>query len=318
MSKLKHINYLEKQYPKGLDLVYMDYSNNLDNSSDVLEELLRTGCSDEILEWFIDTKWESIDEVISQYEDELSERERQEMIDWLYDHDTCDVEKELLKNTEDKLFFIETDIIMQIFNDYDNESRKQQAKLLKPFVKNETQKKELEYIQLEQFYQAPLSFYFYLSPRDLFDELHKNESKYIIIRHCYIANVDRMNGSNNICNNAVFDIRIEKAKFLKSFGVDDNKNNGYGWGRIANQTNYTEAVVFATDCRQKECIEVNPYFSEEREREQILQENWDKTGRCRKGDFDTNFNRHSGEKVYENVPMNCGTRCSNCGTFWID
>lgn len=313
------IKWLEKQYPNGIDLTYINY-NDVFEEMETVEKVLK-GQDEDTFEWFFENQFESIATVQREYEEEhdieeLSETWQEIMREWLYEHDTSDPIKDMLKNTGDKLFFIETTDESESYQYADDQETwdKHVNDIIKKYAKTPEQEKEIKYVLGNQFYGAPISFYFHCSLTDMYDALGKEE-KYITVHGAYFSTIDRGQGSNWLGENAVFDIQIDKDVFIENLMLDDNKSNGYGWNSIAGQTSYDTAGITVDNKRDKDILLIEPEMSVDMKREKELQENWDKTGTCTKGDM--KWERHKGEKPYSN-DYPCGNTCETCGTFWVD
>jgi hypothetical protein len=311
------IKWLESEYPRGLDLVYIDYRDSYEDMAQ-LQRVLKDG-ADEFDAG--DYSYETIDEVMKNYlreseADELSDEVREAMQEWLQDHDTSDPQRELLKHTGSKLFYIET-------RDYSNQNEaintgtdpRDYKKLVKKYGKTDAQAKAVKYVLDNQFYGAPVSFYFYADVEDVYNVIHGKNSKYIGVSGAYFSTVDRVQGSNWLGEDAIFTITIPREDLIKNVYLDEAKGTGYGWGEIAGQSGYDDAVVCAIATKTKGSILVQSETSEAQAREARLQAHWDKTHTCTAGDM--NMKRHAGEQPYRNE-YPCGNKCTACGTFWVD
>lgn len=310
-NEVEAIEWLKKEYPKGLELVYIDYRDCFENMTK-LQDVLKTG-GDADIDWQADAQYETVGEVIKNYQkeikaDEISDDVQEAMRDWMFEHDTSNPIKQLLKNTNDQLFYIDT-------LDYSEEDKKNWMRLKNKYGKTDEQKKEINDVINEQFYGSPVSFYFHTNPLDVYEAIHNNKDKYILIDGAYFSTIDRMQGSNWLGEKGIFKIAIEKQLFIENFYVDSAKDNGYGWGNIAGQTGYDKAGIFTLNTVKKGYQKIKTETTEAQKREKMLQDNWDKTHKCIRGDM--NWNRHTGEKPYKNE-YPCGNTCEACGTFWID
>ena len=308
------IAWLKAEYPNGVELVYVDYNDSYDKNLDELQKILKGDSDDFDESWIFDSQANSITEITENYkkengQDELSDEMTQDIADWLYENDTSEIRKQLLRNTSTKLCFLETE-------DYANEGNdpKEVAEMIKKYAKTPEQKKEIETAFREQFYGAPVSFYFHADPSDIFDAIN-SPAKYILVSGAYFSNIDRVQGSNWLGEKAVFDLVIPREDFIKNFRLDEARGAGYSWQEIAGGCGYDEAGVSGIDKPTKNAVLLTPETSEEVLREEKLQKHWDETKTCTFGDM--NQDRHSGKLEYKNE-YPCGTRCSKCGTFWID
>ena len=94
-----------KDHIKHHELIYVDYRDSFDENLDVAQDIIDTGHSDKIWDWFIDSESDSCGEILKeiQNEFELSEDFLEEHADKLRDiiYDTCsnDPVPDLCRNT---------------------------------------------------------------------------------------------------------------------------------------------------------------------------------------------------------------------------
>ena len=307
--------WMEKEYPHGVELVYVDYRDSYDENIEGLANMLRDGWSDTTDDWRIEASDECISDAQRRYESEvlndegISYGELLEIQDWLQDHDTSTPEIDLLKHTRAQLFYIETP------DTHEPQNEKDEKALLKKYGKTPEQKKEIDYVLRNAFYNAPASFYFYAEPLDVYKALHESTSKYIQVAGAYFGTVDRAQGSNWLGEDNCFNLTIPRDCFLANVYLDGEKGTGYGWGTIAGRCSYDEAGIASTDTKRNGFLLVEGTTSEAQLREKRLAKHWDDTKTCTAGDM--NMSRHIGPTPYNN-DYPCGNRCEACGTFWID
>lgn len=310
------IDWLKSEYPRGVDLVYVDYSERYEDGN-TIEEVLKDGYPEDE-NWIWESQDYSITDILERYQKEfdidmISDEVDQEMRDWLHDNDTSTPTEDLLKNTGSKLFYIETvDEVYAFSGTCEEDYKKQKQDMIQKYAKTEAEKKEVEYIFSESFYSAPVSFYFYADVSDIYKAIHNEKGDYITVNGAYFSSVTRGNGSNWIGETGVFKISMKKQDFIDNFYADNAKGNGYGWGSIAGQTEYDDAGVYAEETPSGLLIETST--SEAQKREKKLAENYAKTGKCTSGDM--NWSRHKSHEYINDFP--CGNKCKDCGTFWID
>jgi len=309
-SEVEAIKWLEEEYPRGIELTYIDYMDRFEDAKE-LEGVLKLGYFDGGDDWLVDGQYESVQGVIRNYRDEigvdLSDEVQEAMSDWLFDHDTSDPVMGLLRNTSRQLCYIETP-------DHSEEDKSNAGQLLKKYGKTAEQRADIKYVLSNQFYGAPVSFYFYADMERLFDAINRGKGKYIRVEGAYFSTIDRIQGSNWLGQEAIFALTIPRKDFVEALFLDKAKGNGYGWDEIAGQAEYDDAEVFATDTNKRGSILLAPEISEDQKREARLQKHWDEVGECTFGDM--NFSRHK-DKPYRNE-YPCGNKCVKCGTFWID
>lgn len=314
------IAWLKAEYPKGVALHYVDYNDNLNEHAEVIADLIADGYSDKIDEWYIDDYYaeqEIMENYLKEIETdaiELSGSVTDAMREWLQENDTSNVQKDLLRNTSEQLFFIETEDTAEVYGDT-SDAIEQMQELKKKYAKTDEQETEIEHNLTEQFYSAPVSFYFYADVAKLVEAIHSNTEPYIVIDGAYFSTIDRVQGSNWLGDKGIFKIAI-KREDVEKIKLDKAKGTGYGWDSIAGQSSYDEASVYSMAELKPDTLIVDVYESEASKREKRLVENWEKTKTCTAGDM--NYNRHNkaDQHYINNFP--CGTKCDKCGTFWID
>ena len=312
------IAYLAAEYPHGIDLVYIDYRDQFEDMTK-LQAVLKDG-GDDVFEGNDDGSYESIMEVLKNYKesegaDEISDEVEDAMREWLYEHDTSDAVRQLLKNTGAKLCYIETpDYAEQNAAINTGCDPADARRIIRKYGKTAEQKKEVARVLGEQFYGAPVSFYFYADVEDLYNVLQREQSKYIEVIGAYIGTVDRVQGSNWLGDNALFTISVDRKRFMDSFYLDQADGNGYGWERICGGSSYEDCQVNGMDKVRAGSIRIKAETSEAQKREQKLAAHWKKTGECTAGDMNTS--RHASAPYRNDYPA--GNKCEKCGTFWID
>jgi len=313
-----------------MDLVYIDRGDSMDENTDGLASMLREGgLYDTHSDWIADAQYEGAQYIVEEYEKTLEDREDDEdredenrdMREWLYEMDTSTPEMDLLRNTSNKLFFINTPDGFEKhshLNEDGNYCDGNNAKtLIKKYARTGEQTKEIQDTCDESFYDAPASFYFSADPSDVYRGLwgEGNEgAKYIQIDGAYFGTVDRSCGSNWLGQNNCFKIVIPRECFLANVYMDEEKGTGYGWGDIAGRSGYDEAGICAVNTKKHGYLKIEGTTSPAQLREKALADKWSREKVCTAGDM--NINRHK-EKPYSNV-YPCGNRCTACGTFWID
>lgn len=117
IEKQKHIEWLEKEYPRGAELVYIDYRDSIEDAKQREELLQNPNESYSIIleDWYTDAQYERIDYILDEYKAqndicELDEDMVEEMRDWLFENDTSTPIDDLLKNTGDEYLYYETGI----------------------------------------------------------------------------------------------------------------------------------------------------------------------------------------------------------------
>lgn len=317
-NKEEAIEWLKSEYPHGLDLIYVDYNDQYHDMTS-LQRLLKEGWEANDEDWQGDADWETRNQVKENYKkemetDEISEEVSEGMDEWLWDHDTSNPTKDLLRNTGRKLCYINT---TSNSISAGNTGCGNIPELVRKFGKTTEEKAEIKAVLNEQFYEAPVSFYFYADVEDLFETLHGKDSdkwKYIHIDGAYFGTVDRIQGSNWLGEKNLFKIVMKQDDFIRNFFLDEAKGTGYRWNEICGGSRYEDAGIFGSETRKKDYQLIETEVSAEQEREENFQKKWDKEKTCSFGDM--NMKRHEKTEYINEIP--CGIHCRVCGNFWID
>jgi hypothetical protein len=309
--------WLEAEYPRGLDLYYVDYRDSLDDNPKIMMQLVRDGYSEKLDESMLDyDNSYTFDEIEKNYlasledVDEISDDLREYIRDWCYEHDTSDYQKDLLRNTGAQLFFIDTGV--EVY-----ENNKNLSAIIKKFGKQDERKiSAIKWLGNEQMYHSTIAFYFHADPSDIIDALHRQEGDYIAIDGAMIANVTRGNGSNWVHDDNIFQLVIPKKAFIANVYKDDEAGTGYGWHSICGDWNRDECRVTSQTTKT---IKGYSYIEGETSLTTIKEQEYTKTwdsgrGKCTLGDM--NITRHKTTEYINEYP--CGTHCKECGNFWID
>lgn len=307
--------WLESEYPRGIDLYYVDYSDSLDGNTQAIMEFVREGYSqtldESIFDYDLSYVWEEIERnylhSLGGDVDELSDDLRDFIREWCYEHDNSNYAKDLLRNTDRQLLFIDTGI--EAYENCEN-----LAELKRRFGKTEAQKHAIEWITKEQMYHSTISFYFYVDIADVVEAVHLTDGEYITIDGAMIGNVTRGNGSNWLSDDDVFKLVIPKKAFIENVYADKEEGTGYGWHSICGDWNRDGAEVNSSKTKKHGYLYIEGETSLAQLQEREYDKKWKETGTCTFGDM--NINRHKDTPYENNVP--CGNRCTACGTFWID
>lgn len=312
MKKIQ--NWLTKEYPYGVELEYVDYQNDLD--PDHIQELIKTGNIEDSWDWFIEQRDQYTDDIIKEYEKDnnikTNNEEKEFITEWCQNNDTSNSMKQLLKNSGHQLFYINT-------IDFLEEDKSNCKQIIKKYGHTKEEKKDINFVLFEQSYDAPISFYFYADPQDVYDAIYKSKSAFIAIDGAYFSTISRDQGSNWLGKKGIFRIAIPKKNFIANVFLDEAKGTGYGWGEIAGPSydSYTEAGIFNSTAKlikQHKYQIIKTEITEEQIQEQRFAKKWAETGECSFGDM--NIKRHKDISYENNYP--CGNKCNTCGTFWID
>lgn len=317
-------NYLQKSY----ELVYIDYRDSLENSYDKIQEAIQTRdlqpIYEETDEWFIDSRYDSVDYILKELKEDL-ERDyedcengniekfikdnRRELTEIILERDNSDPVKDLLKNTDNPVYFYDTgyEIVDSVF---DEEAYQENIRSIEEAfkIKYDDYKKEIDELIINASYGGRLVIYF---REDVMKMINTEEFNTITFKNPVIAAINTYNGSGSdtILNDHEFSLPYDPSNLFVEETI---------------KYNYTYAVCGMSDSW---CDSTDVSFSKENNGETIersklhaelgvegLYNQAYKGGKCTFGDMD--MNRHRNTYYDNNFP--CGTHCKDCGTFWID
>lgn len=322
---------VKKEYPRGVDLVYIDYSDSFDEDKKAMEELAQTGFIESFFEnndWTCDSQWEGIrcikENVFTEEEqEEIDEDEelKQAFDDICYELDTSDPLKDLLHNTCKRYFYYDLNLEIEAgfgndgFYEYqkekwpESEARKIANKLRINYKKH---KQELDLMVGQASYGGQLVILFVADPEDLWGE----KGKFIKFKNNYsICIMDRGQGSGDHTELKIPELVFE---FKRENLHDDIGDSGYSYSNEVCGLCMGEETDFSWTNKQRKTdkiikIQTNKEAEELREREENFEKIY-KEGKCSLGDM--KYSRHKETEYINNFP--CGHKCKACGNFWVD
>ena len=317
------IAWLESEYPRGIDLIYIDYRDSIEDPKK-REEILQTPEEAyEIIDgnsWTGDAQYETINEIEKNYKnkieaEELTEEVSEAMRDWCFEHDTSDPVKDLLKNTRDEYMYYDTGLSFESL-EYGNDQDKDIIKRVKTIAKKlkidyEKHAKGLRLMVDQAYYGGQLVVLFENNIGNFM-----TDAKYIeFYKNAEICLMDRGSGSGDhtkINETLLFEFKRENIH-------TDKGDNGYSYsgdvcglvggimndGVLTNKKDNLKVIKITTNEQRKE----------QREREARYIASWNNgKGKCTF--LDMNMERHASTPYRNDYP--CGSKCSICNTFWID
>lgn len=319
-----------KEIQDNQPTIYWDYNDSL--SEDQINTILtkKDGIIDvenEIwemnIDYICDLERETIKNALCQFENELRDKlytdyeEYTDVVDIAYDdfmddlRDYVEVDfdfDQLIKNTGDQVFFYDTGIYIGDYTCSMKERLKDVKQGLKIKLKDKEDDNKLEQMILDAGYGGRLVIYFNKSI-SYFTYISK-ELNTIEFSDITIAIIDNSNGSGA-------DTYLGTSLKLP-FDLDNVfhcKSTSYSYtyevcGMYSDWCNTTNVKLLKS--KSKKSIEhssLNEHMSQEAEYRKKYQ-----AGGCTPGDM--NYTRHRNTTYINNFP--CGSKCLNCGTFWID
>lgn len=313
---------LEKEYPRGVELIYIDYRDDLSESLNELNKSIQAndiyeGFESDSADWWGDSQYESIDYILKEQftEEELENwgiDGRQDLQDWLTSHDNSNPTKDLLQNTGNKLCFYDTGLEIP---EYPQGGTFNSDKFLARHAKRIAKKLKIDYTKHEKTlcslvanasYGGQLVILFYCRPSDLFSDDKDNFIRFKGKVHLCIS--DRAQGSGD--TEDVDD--IVALPFNRQNLWIDAAAGGYTidsvFGFYLPAFDYTPELFRIKNSRKPEATKLQ-------EKKKVY-DAWDadlKKGICHFND--PRYNSH--DTVYRmDFPM--GNKCKRCGRFFID
>ncbi len=321
---------IKAEYPKGVDLVYIDYSDSFDSNDKAMEQVAQTGFIDDFeMDWINDNQWETIKELKKQLFNEEEQRQIEEdedlrcaVNDTFYEIDTSDPIKDLMKHTHRRYYYYDLDLEIEdsTYNDgfwdhqkekWDTVNAKRIAKKLR--ISYKKHKKDLLSLVNNAGYGGRLTILFVADPMDFYGEI---KAKYIKFKDNYeICIMDRGNGSGN---NETLNIKELIFEFKRENLHDDEGDTGYSYsGDVCGLSKGDTATFQFTNNIKKSDKIIKIQTNEEAEayrKQEAIYEKIFKEGKCSLGDMKQS--RHREIEYINDFP--CGQKCKICGNFWID
>lgn len=309
--------------PKRVSLYYVDYRDDLSNSLDKVQAAIH-GDHEELDEIFMDwDTWDSVKYVLNELKDDLQstfdidEYEAQDILDEyedelrdeIYNRDDSTPLKDLLRNTGRQIFFYDTGMEVGGYTDDLNERIKDCKKALKIPQKNKEFDSKLSLMLQQASYGGRLVVYF---RDDLDDWINLDEKKNIIhfSGKVVVAVIDNMNGSGDDTTiNHSFSLPFNRENLF----LDRTISYSYTYdvcGMCSDWCDSTEVTLLKRKIRKKaEKSSVNDHIEREKKLDEVY-----RNGGCTF--LDMKYSRHRNVEYINNFL--CGSKCKDCGTFWID
>jgi hypothetical protein len=318
--------------PERVSLYDVDYNDSLDDHTDVLQECIHERSKDKLYEktdeWYEESPFSAFEyydkeikssienafDVDSEEAEEIFEELESEIRDELYNRDDSNVIKDLLRNTRDFAMFYDTGYEVPegswAWDDKQiNRELKDIKRVLGIKIKDTTWDEQLGMMVRQASYGGQLVIYFCEGVED-FLEIGE-QFNMINFRNAHVAIIDTYHGAGDHCHLSGSDITLP----LDTSNLYICKAVKYSYTHdvcgMYNDWCAGTSVQFLTKKTRR--VAAKSSLAAQQEREKQYQETYRKGG-CTAGDM--NFGRHRNTEYINHFP--CGTKCKNCGTFWID
>lgn len=317
----------EPYLPEHVCLYYVDYDNDLDDNTKILQKCIENNnlypISESIDDWWEFPEGHYLDDMQKAMENDDMEWDddwRDEIIEALREKDESDPVKDLINNTSDLHCYF--DLGYDVDEPFGAEEEEQEeeidgiCKVLK-IAKDSSMREKIAGIYYNASYGGSLRIYF---PAGLMTLLSgngwdgsKQDFESIKFKGKFrVVIIDTMNGSGDFEDDIELDVEYEFDRSLLGVSEDDH---------------YSFEEIFGDDCGIKHCetptfekkaeaetVHVeNETLRQEREKQQLYNDNF-KAGKCTFGDRD--MNRHRDIEYVNAFP--CGWHCPHCGMSWTD
>lgn len=316
----KAIAAYKEEWPKGQDMVYIDYRDDLTDKQ--AQEIIQIGYSEDLENgsWIWESQEDSYRQILPEIarltgfrEEDL--RNDDSLRDEIISNDTSNPMKDLLRNTSRKAMFY--DLEFDDEGDNVDERSKQIAKVLK--ISYKKYQKELTELTANAFYGGRLCFYWYGDIEDLLP-VENPDFKYIRIEDPEICIMDRMNGSGHSVK--FQGLRIEADLKRKNIWLD-KEAPGYSYGydvcglsmdAMENQVRLGMKTISKKEGyvkleKSKKETELEKHAKKEKKWDEDLKENI-----CHVDD--PRYDSHDFE--YFNQPPMCRHECKRCHRIIMD
>lgn len=314
--------------PTSTTLVYVDYRDNLDEQTELIQQCINEGTFDalyeEVTEWYRDTEWDGLSYYLTELKSDIEstfnlddatdimEQYEDEIRDEIYNRCDDDILKDLLKNTRSLVAHYDTGYEMEggSWKWSDAEVRLERIKIKKFLqIKDSYFDSNIDMMISQASYGGNLLIYFQIDDLQEFID-NFNGTKSIKFFDAHIGIIDHYNGSGDITD-------LPRHEFILPFNKDNvflEESIKYNWtysiaGMVSDWCESTQYEFLTEDVGKIQTSTTNNLLKQE----QTYNETY-KNGLCTFGDMD--YNRHRNKEYINNYP--CGTKCKDCGTFWID
>jgi hypothetical protein len=320
--------------PNYVSLCYVDYNENLSRNIDSLQVCISENSWDKLCEELDEYLCESQQANLDSYKNELKNdiifkfnvddeeaydlvcnKYRNEIEDTLYERDSSNAVKDLLRNTNKFSCFIDMGLHIEEGSwQWERSEQTHRLKKIKRKLNIESNKwdNDIRLMLSQASYGGQLVIYFYESVENLVTDDAKKNWKSVIFTNPAIAIINTAEGSGDHTH-------LQGHKFTISFNrknlfIDRYFKYNYVSAVCGMSQDWCEKAVvkFSFDSIRGRKSVLSPLAAEalkDREYDLIY-----KQGKCTFGDMDSRRHRD----VYYRNDYPCGNKCPHCGTFWID
>jgi len=305
---------------KNYELIYVSNDDYFEDAKDI-ERIIQDGTSDFLFEdadWCRDSQYESVRYLIDELEKEhgeISDDEKEEIKEYLEEHDVSDPAKQVMKNTPKRYFYYSLGIEVENHDAHVCCEEGCAEKVVNEIMKAlRTRNPETKRSVREVVYNAGYGGNVVLLFEDDMEYLLNNGKIIEFGPKTEICIMDRMMGSGH------------SAPLNTKIAVEFNRQNLHcdegapGYSFTGDVCGMTRGFMDGCQIRDKKSSDkvIKTQISEEEqsrmEREKEYERKWREEKKCTAGDM--KISRHKDTPYRNEYP--CGSKCTECGTFWVD
>lgn len=321
---------VKKYLPEHISLYYIDYSSDLKHSPNLIQKCIDandfSAIDEFVYDWFDNPTGYYVDNIRHEMRkdncEELLDECLDEVVDYLYEHDTSDPVSDLLRNTGDLTFFYDVGVECDhgwhsdfLCSPWRNESIAQTAYKIRRKLgieKDSQQDKQIRSVLENSYYGGFLRIYFRARLNDLINDSEFDTIKFKGKVALAVYNPQEGAGDFEFIEvDCALPFNRENLAVSESDRYSIEKTFGMfsGWCQEGSKPIFAKAPKL----KRKVKLKYKSPAYEMRKQEQKYKDTF-KAGGCTFGD--TNISRH--RDVYYRNDLPCGLKCPHCGQFWID
>ena len=320
-----------KLIPEKVYLTYVDYNDSFDEHEDLMQECVANNNMDSLFEkvwdWFDDSEWQGTCEVMNELrgdlerlydEDEVTlfmELNEEELREIIRDRDNSDTVKDLCRNTREQCFFYSlgeefsagwcmtpSDLARERFRI---------RRLLGMPRKDEGYNKFLDELLQNASGGGELRIYFMADFNKLITDTDEDFKSVHIKGNVEIAIANSWEGSgHNIDLPLDFKLPFKRENLF----IDSTVKYSYATDVCGMSRDWCDGTIFIPSAEEYTKASLSASLMGNKVKGDAQLDKTYREGSCTFGDM--NYSRHQKMVYINNYP--CGSRCENCGTFFVD
>lgn len=322
----------EKYIPTYVSMYYVDYRDNLNESSELLQKCIERNnlfaISENINDWWDYPEQEYLNEIERQMEADGIDFDYDwidEIRDALWAKDDSDPVEDLLRNTGGINMYYSLGVEIDGWHEAfmctpwrgDSEAMAEyKMRRALGIKKGEKAAEQIHNIVANASYGGEIRIYFQTPLKDMlstkYDENAKDYRTIYFKGTFAVALYDPLNGSGDY-EEIELDLKVPFKRDNLAVSDSDRYSLEQCFGMFHDWLEHTDVPQMSFDGRKQKKSD-KPSAAAQKRAKEAEYERVFKAGGCTLGD--TDYRRHRDTYYDNNVP--CGTHCPHCGQFWID